>query len=175
MQLELRQAIEPWHVIGDDANSGSSSRTVDASMERIQVTLRGADRANASSYEVTCNHYRIPLVKTALPGEWVGGVRFRARQKAFVSHPAVSPHRSLVFEVVERQTRRSLGGCTYYPSSPHQKGDRSFPTNRAEAEARMTERFIPHGLRPEPSPCHYAPISPEYPTTLDLRRASIPW
>ncbi len=175
MQLELRQAIEPWHVIGDDANSGSSSRTVDASMERIQVTLRGADRANASSYEVTCNHYRIPLVKTALPGEWVGGVRFRARQKAFVSHPAVSPHRSLVFEVVERQTRRSLGGCTYYPSSPHQKGDRSFPTNRAEAEARMTERFIPHGLRPEPSPCHYAPISPEYPTTLDLRRVSIPW
>jgi uncharacterized protein (DUF2126 family) len=91
MQLELRQAIEPWHVIGDDANSGSSSRTVDASMERMQVTLRGADQANASPYDVICHHYRIPLVKTAMPGEWVGGVRFRARQKAFVSHPAVSP------------------------------------------------------------------------------------
>jgi hypothetical protein len=60
-------------------------------MERMQVTLRGADQANASPYDVICHHYRIPLVKTAMPGEWVGGVRFRARQKAFVSHPAVSP------------------------------------------------------------------------------------
>jgi uncharacterized protein (DUF2126 family) len=171
LQLELRQGIEPWHVIGDGADSTQSSRLVDGSMERIQVTLRLAGQAHRRAYDVICNHCRLPLSGAAIAGEWVGGVRFRARQAANISHQALAPHRALVFEVVERHTRRSQGGCTYYPSSPHQEGYHGLPKTAAEAAGRAAGRFIPHGPRSEPISYCAAPISSEYPSTLDLRRS----
>ena len=172
MQLELRHAIEPWNVIDGDANDGGTSRMVDASLERIQVTVRAAPRERANC-DVLCNHYCIPMVETE-NGQWVGGVRFRARQVTSVNHPAVAPHRRLVFEAIDRQTGRSLGGCTYFPDSPDGSGYSDLPATAAEAGDRMAERFIPQGAKSETVPCHKAPISPEYPSLLDLRSVADP-
>lgn len=183
LQLELRHAIEPWHVIGDEANNGGAARMVDASMERLQVLLRGASSRHPCTLAVLCNGYEIPLVATDVPGEWIGSVRFRARQVAPICHPALAPHSPLVFEVVDRKSARwpvgaglrpSRGGCTYYANAPQEENYSSFPTNPAEAATRMAERFIPHGPKETKIAYQTPAISPEYPSTLDLRRSIEP-
>jgi uncharacterized protein (DUF2126 family) len=173
LALELRHAIEPWPVIGQAVLSGGTARTVDASMERLQVTVRGEALTETRDYEVVCHQYRIPLMATVTPGEWVGSVRFRARQTTPISHPVLAPHPSLIFDVVDRQTLRSQGGCTYHVQSPQANPYPGFPTHPTEAAARMTERFIPHGPGSEPIAYRDAPSSLEYPSSLDLRRVPI--
>src|SRR6185436_6729754 len=41
MHLELRQAIEPWHVLGEEPGGGGTVRLVDSSVERVEVKVRG--------------------------------------------------------------------------------------------------------------------------------------
>ena len=57
-ELELRQAIEPWHVLGEEATAGGTARYVDSSVERIQVSVRGIDPAR---HLVTCQGVPVPL------------------------------------------------------------------------------------------------------------------
>ena len=51
VELELRQAIEPWYVLGEEPGGGGTARYVDSSVERLQV----GSRAGAERYTVTCN------------------------------------------------------------------------------------------------------------------------
>ncbi|HBB32672.1 MAG TPA: IMP dehydrogenase [Cyanobacteria bacterium UBA9273] len=177
VQLELRHAIEPWHVLGEEAGNGGTARYVDSSMERIQVMLRGAmgnspNLDNFSSrYLVTCNGQPVPLKSTGVPGEYVGGVRFRARQYGALLHPSINPHSPLLFDIVDSWDRRSIGGCTYYVNHPNGMNYEKFPVNHREAESRMVERFVPHGHTPGKIEVPLLQLSSEYPLTLDLRRA----
>lgn len=173
VQLELRQVLEPWHVIGEATSGGS--RYVDASMERLQAMLRGeiANSPNSDRlicrYLVTCNGQPLPLKSTKVPGEYVCGVRFRARQATALVHPATKPHSPLVFDIVDTWAERSIGGCTYYVNSPSGATYENFPVNHQEAESRVRERFMPHGSTL--GKCQLPPLrlSSEYPLTLDLR------
>jgi uncharacterized protein (DUF2126 family) len=176
IQLALRHAIEPWHVLGEETTGGQTARYVDSSMERMQVTLRGAigsslEEDNFSSrYVVICKGRLVPLKSTGIPGEYVGGVRFRARQFAASLHPSIDPHSPLVFDLIDTQERKSLGGCIYHVNQPNGEAYEKFPTSPQEAASRMKERFMP--LKPATGkvnvPTLY--ISPEYPLTLDLRQ-----
>jgi uncharacterized protein (DUF2126 family) len=167
IQLELRQALEPWHVLGEEASGSGTVRRVDSSLERLQVKVGGlSDR-----YTVTCNGRRLPLQPTGVPGEAVAGVRFRAWKPASCLHPTIPVHSPLIFDIVDLWNQRSVGGCTYHVLHPEGRIYNARPVDAAEATARRAERFQPgaHSAGPIAAPAEA--LNPNFPMTLDLRRS----
>ena len=115
VEIELRGAIEPWNILGEESTAGGTARYVDSSVERLQVRLIGADRHR---YVVTANGYPIPLLATDNPDVQVGGVRYRAWQPPSALHPTITVDGPLRFELIDTATGTSRGGCTYHVSHP---------------------------------------------------------
>lgn len=91
--LELRQALEPWNVLAEETSSGRTGRSVDSSLERMQVKLtQPSGESFGSRLIVTCNGRRVPLVPTGVPGEMVAGIRYRARMLSAALHPTIPVH-----------------------------------------------------------------------------------
>jgi uncharacterized protein (DUF2126 family) len=165
--VELRHAIEPWHVLGEEAAGGGTARFVDTSLERLQVKVQGMTE---SRHVISCNGRRLPLHPTGTNGEFVAGVRYRAWQPPTCLHPNIPVHAPLVFDVVDTWLERSIGGFTYYVSHPGGRFFGTFPVNASEAESRRAARFIPFGHTPGPMTVPSEPPNPEAPLTLDLRK-----
>ncbi|MEQ1531522.1 MAG: transglutaminase family protein, partial [Methylococcales bacterium] len=197
IDMELRFAIEPWHVLGEEVSSTGTARYVDSSVERVQVSVTGF---TDSRYVISCNGRRVPMRSTGRKGEFVAGVRYRAWQPPSALHPTIAPHTPLVFDVIDTWNGRSVGGCTYYVAHPGGRSYDDFPVNDFAAETRRMTRFWDYGhtpgviIRPplaasnvaasdklfltsfsssEQAPRAMAPpaeeLSREYPFTLDLR------
>jgi uncharacterized protein (DUF2126 family) len=168
IQLELRHALEPWHVLGEEQTNTGTARYVDSSAERLQVKVQGwVDER----YVLACNGAAMPMQRTETQGEYVAGVRFKAWQPYSALHPTIGAQVPLIFDVYDKWTGRALGGMTHHVAHPGGRAYEDFPVNSNSAEARRRSRFYPFGhtpgLSPEPKPVE----GPEYPRTLDLRRA----
>jgi uncharacterized protein (DUF2126 family) len=189
--IELRAAIEPWLVLGEEVTSLGTARYVDSSVERLQLKVTGLD---GERYVLACNGRRVPLRNTGTHGEAVGGVRFRAWQPPSALHPTIGVHAPLVFDLIDTWNGKAIGGCTYHVMHPGGRNPERLPVNSYEAESRREARFdqwghTPGSFTPPPwaapmarfyeggtAPGPMAPppeeLSGEYPYTLDLRRPS---
>ena len=189
LTLELHTALEPWLVLGEETTAHRQARVVDSAVERLQVTCHKFDPAR---YLITCNGRRVPLQATEDPNKHIAGIRFKAWNAAFGLHPTAEVHAPLVFDVIDRQIGRSVGGCVYHVAHPGGRAYDTFPVNAYEAESRRISRFWAWGHTPGETPMPEwvaelykgrAPLkesferepiietdNPYYPNTLDLRR-----
>jgi uncharacterized protein (DUF2126 family) len=157
--IELRHALEPWNVLGEEVSGGATARNVDSSVERLQVKITGAI---SDRYVVLCNGRRVP--------QPVGGVRYRAWQPPSCLHPNIPVHTPLVFDIVDTLSSRSMGGCLYHVSHPGGRANEELPVNAQEAESRRLARFSLLGHTPKSIAIPPEESNPGFPLTLDLRR-----
>ncbi len=171
IELTLRNALEPWHVMGEEGAPGGTARYVDSSLERMEVHVTGL---NQSRYVVTCNGRALPLQSTGTTGEYAAGVRYKAWNPPSALHPSIGIDTPLTVDIVDTWMKRSIGGCQYYVAHPGGLNPDTFPVNAYEAESRRMSRFAAMGHTPgalvvPPATINVA-ASREFPFTLDLRR-----
>lgn len=189
IEIELRSAIEPWHVLGEEVSHIGTARFVDSSVERVQIMVTGL---TDNRYVVACNGRRVPLKSTGRHGEYVSGIRYRAWQPPSALHPTIGVHSPLVIDLIDTWTGKAIGGCAYHVSHPGGRSYDTFPINAFEAESRRVNRyqdwnhtpgqvaeppdlaslarFVPEGGGPRPMAPPPEEPTLEYPYTLDLRR-----
>jgi uncharacterized protein (DUF2126 family) len=166
VSLELRQALEPWNVMGEEGAVGGTVRFVDSSVERLELKAAGLVPGR---HKILVNGREVPLKPISLD-EAAGGVRFRAWQPTSTLHPTIPSHAPLVCEVWDGWRKRSLGGCTYHVAHPGGRGYETFPVNSYEAEGRRLSRFEPFGFTAGIFEPPLETTHPDFPHTLDLRR-----
>jgi uncharacterized protein (DUF2126 family) len=167
IHLTLRQALEPWHVLGEEQAAGGTARFVDSSLERLQLLVTGL---TGDRFVILCNGRPLPLQPTGRNGEFVAGVRYRAWHPPSALHPTIPVHTPLTFDIVDNWMEQSVAGCQYHVMHPGGRNYDQFPVNSYEAESRRLARFTRlartsgrvRAARPE--------RSLEFPYTLDLRR-----
>ncbi len=168
VEITLRNALEPWHVMGEETSSTGTARYVDSSLERMEVKVTGLVDPR---HRITVNGVAAPMQPTGRVGEYVCGVRYRAWNPPSALHPTIGVQAPLTFDLFDTWMNRSLGGCQYHVAHPGGLSHASFPVNAYEAESRRLSRFTQMGHTPGTMQVPPAQRSLEFPFTLDLRLA----
>ncbi|MEO8259833.1 MAG: transglutaminase family protein [Acidobacteriota bacterium] len=166
IHLTFRQALEPWHVLGEEGGAGGTARFVDSSLERLQVLATGL---TGDRFVITCNGRPLPLQPTGRNGEFVAGVRYRAWKPPSALHPTIPVHTPLTFDIIDTWMEQSVAGCQYHVMHPGGRNYDQFPVNSYEAESRRLARFTRLARTPGRVQTGHPERSLEFPYTLDLR------
>ena len=169
--LELRQALEPWNVLAEETSAGGTGRSVDSSLERMQVKVNGV--SGGSRFVVSCNGRRVPLTATGVEGEAIAGIRYRARRLSAALHPTIPIHTPLIFDLIDTWKGRTIAQCTYFSGPPDGTVHTARPRDAEEARMRKAQRFQVadplSGTQAGPIRTPEEEKNPVYPMTLDLR------
>ena len=139
IEMTVRSALEPWHVMGEEGSPGGTVRYVDSTVERLEVKVLGL---NGNRHVVTVNGVPLPLQPTGRGSEHVAAVRFRAWSQPSALHPTIGVDAPLTFDIVDTWSGRSMGGCRYHVAHPGGRNYSTFPVNAYEAESRRRARFL---------------------------------
>jgi len=165
MTIEVRQALEPWPVMGEEGGAGGTVRYVDSSVERLEIRVTNLDRTR---YALASRGLQLPLGDRP-DGSVVAGLRFKAWKLASGLHPTLEATPRVVIDVVDLATRRIVAGCTYHVAHPAGRNYEEPPVNSFEAEARRSARFEAEGQSPGvPNALPTLVHSAEFPHTLSL-------
>ncbi|HEX5062087.1 MAG TPA: transglutaminase family protein [Kofleriaceae bacterium] len=167
-RVEVRNAIEPWHVLGEEATQTGTARYVDSSMERLEIRSHGLDEER---YVITINGVTLPMRRASGGRDVrVGGVRFRAWCPPHALHPHLGIHHPVRVDIIDTWAKRGVAGGTYHVWHPEGRAYDAPPLTRVEASARRAQRWTLEGPAPWPVRARTAEPHPEQPYTLDLRR-----
>lgn len=178
VRLEVDHAIEFWPLLGDAASQeGGSSRLVDASTTRIQLSLRasGDDAGGLKDWQLCANGYRLPLRTEQDENGTVGigGLRYRSFEPWIGLHPGIGKQSPVVLALIPPQGNNDALRITLHEWQPQSQAYEGLPTNHEEAARRRKERFVVEQLPVDSIPPIKEPPSEaltEY--CLDLRRCS---
>ncbi len=107
IEIEIRQATEPWYVLGEEGAPGGTARYVDSSVERVQVQSGGTHGSAVMPSPATGAACRCTPPASRASG-W-RACAIRAWQPPSCLHPTIPVHTPLIFDVVDTWTGRSRG------------------------------------------------------------------
>ena len=174
-RLEVDQAIEFWPLLGDAASQeGGSSRLVDASTTRLQLSLRptSGNISELDGWQLLADDYRLPLrdeqdERGALR---VMGLRYRSFVPWTGLHPGIGAQAPVVLTLVPPAGGNGLR-ITLHEWQPQAAPYQGLPATFEEAGRRRSERFVVEELLLDPAHETQAPPAEalsDY--CLDLRR-----
>ena len=174
-RLEVDQAIEFWPLLGDAASQeGGSSRLVDASTTRLQLSLRpaGGDGTDFDGWQLHAGGYRVPLRHEQDERGALGvmGLRYRSFVPWTGLHPGIGVQAPVVLTLLPPTGGHGLR-ITLHEWQPQGAPYQGLPATPEEAGNRRDERFVVEELPLERVP-ESLPPPPEALSDycLDLRR-----
>ena len=174
-RLEVDQAIEFWPLLGDAASQeGGSSRLVDASTTRLQLSLRsaGGNRKDLDGWQLLAGGYRVPLrdERDERGALGVMGLRYRSFVPWTGLHPGIGVQAPVVLTLLPPAGGHGLR-ITLHEWQPQGAPYQGLPATPEEAGNRRDERFVVEELPLERAP-ESLPPPPEALSDycLDLRR-----
>lgn len=169
----LRNAIEPWPVMGEHQGSG---RVVDSTTDRLELLAEGdfTKKGFADAGIVACvNGILMPLQQVS-DTQAVCGLRYRLFDNPWGLQPHIKSHSPLSFAIVDKPTMQIVHAFDYFNWKLPGEGYDGLPENEKEARERVDERLaVLPSLVGEDAAMRELPASPDAPYTLDLRRSGL--
>lgn len=167
--VTFRQALEAWPLLGEQPNGGGTSRSVDASMDRIEVSVD--DAAVLETGVLLVNGLPCEFRPVAGSATAAAGVRYRAFFLNPALHPHIPVHAPLLIEWVDKAALTVSAAARWHVWNPRSQPYPARPSAHAEARARFAERWEnwPHTVG-QPRLVPKVDFPPEGRHTLDLRR-----
>ncbi|MBC2594808.1 transglutaminase family protein [Ruficoccus amylovorans] len=164
--LTVRQALEAWPLMAEENLGGPTVRMVDNSTDRLELSLSA--KAPLQTHTLLCNGVEIPW--QSVGGKPVCGLRYKCASGWPALHPHVPIQAPLLFQWIEKKSRRVKASAWYYYWNPHAPIYDGRPSDLDEARARSAERWRKVPVTNETAAVSPARTFPEMRFTLDLRR-----